>query len=104
MEADFNASNKLLYGDRMLDNARQCKLVPDDIFSKNNISYDDGGLAKALFYDLVRHMRVPGGIASVDARNCYESAAHAIASLIFQSFGVQDLSIKSMLEVIEQMI
>jgi hypothetical protein len=36
MEADFNAMNKAVYGVRMLDNARQYKLIPEEIFSKQN--------------------------------------------------------------------
>ncbi len=42
MEADFNAMNKEVYGIRMLDNARQYKLIPEEIFSKQNRTADDG--------------------------------------------------------------
>lgn len=48
-------------------------------------------------------MRVPAGIASVDAANCYNSIAHAIASLVFQSFGMADMLVVAMLEAIQQM-
>ena len=34
MEADFNAANKIIYGERMLDNAREHKLMPEEIFSE----------------------------------------------------------------------
>ena len=86
MEADFNAANKILYGNCMLANARKYKLMPEDIFSERNRMADDGGLAKILFYDIVRKRRVPAGIASVDADNCYDIVAHLIDSLVFQSF------------------
>jgi hypothetical protein len=33
MEADFNATNKIVYGNRMLYNAREYKLMPEEIFS-----------------------------------------------------------------------
>jgi len=51
MEADFNAANKIVFGERMLDNARKYKLMPEEIFSKKNRMADDGALAKKLFYD-----------------------------------------------------
>ena len=34
MEADFNFSNKILYGVRMMDNARRFGLMPEDIYSE----------------------------------------------------------------------
>jgi len=103
MEADFNAGNKVVYGERMLDNARKYKLMPEEIFSEKNRMADDGALAKTLFYDVVRQLRVPAAIASVDASNCYDRVAHAMASLIFQSFGVADTAVTSMLETIQEM-
>jgi hypothetical protein len=103
MEADFNAMNKEVYGVRMLDNARRYKLIPEEIFSKQNRTADDGGLAKTLFYDIAHQTRTPAAIASVDASNCYDWIAHAMASLIFQSFGVKSTAVSAMLETIQEM-
>ena len=64
MEADFNAMNKEVYGVWMLDNVRQYNLIPEEIFSKQNCTADDGGLAKMLFYDIARQARTPAAIAS----------------------------------------
>jgi hypothetical protein len=64
---------------------------------------DDGTLCKKLFYDITRQARVPAGIASVDASNCYDRIAHAMALLVFQAFGVPTTAIKTMLEAIENM-
>lgn len=50
MRADFNAANKILYGKRMLDNARQHNLVPEEIFSERNKMADNRELAKVLFH------------------------------------------------------
>jgi hypothetical protein len=36
MEADFNASNKILYGVRMMQNACEHSLMPEEIYSKKN--------------------------------------------------------------------
>ena len=52
MEADFNAMNNKVYGVRMLEEARKYKLVPEEIFSEQNCTADDGGLAKTLFYNI----------------------------------------------------
>ena len=53
MEADFNATNKIIYGQRMLAQARKYKLIPEEIYSERNRLADDGTLAKVLFYDIV---------------------------------------------------
>jgi len=103
MEADFNATNKLIYGNRMLNLTRKYDLIPDEVYSKRNRLADDGTLAKTLFYDIVRQLRWPAGIAVVDADNCYDRIAHPIASLIFQSLGVPITAAKAMLSTIQNM-
>ncbi len=103
MEADFNAANKIVYGDRMLETVREHDMMPEEIVSEKNRMADDGTLAKTLFYDITRQARVPAAIASVDASNCYDRIAHAIASLIFQAFGIPTTAVESMLGCIENM-
>jgi hypothetical protein len=34
MEANFNATNKIIYGQRMLHQVRKYKLIPEEIYSK----------------------------------------------------------------------
>ncbi len=53
MEADFNATKKIIYGQQMLAQARKYKLIPEEIYSERNRLADDGTLAKVLFYDIV---------------------------------------------------
>jgi hypothetical protein len=103
MEEDFNATNKIVYRVRMLQNARNHNLMQEEIFSKKNRMADDGTLCKTLFFDFARQASVPGAIALVDASNCYDRIAHAMASLIFQAFGVPTTAIESMLGAIENM-
>lgn len=103
MEADFNCANKILYGYRMLRVVRDHHFMPDEIFSEKNRMADDGTLSKVLFYDLVRQSRRPAGLSSVDAENCYDRIAHAVASLIFQAFGVPQETVGSMLRTIQEM-
>ena len=103
MEADFNYTNKTVFGIRMMNNVRKYNLMPDEIFSEKNRTAEDGTLAKILFFDISRQTRRPAGIASVDAENCYDSVAHAMASLCFQAFGVKGNSAQAMLETIQEM-
>jgi hypothetical protein len=49
MEADFNATNKIIYGSRMLKNTRVYKQMPEEIFSKQNCMANNGTLCKTLF-------------------------------------------------------
>ena len=76
-----------------MDNLRKCNLMTEDIFSRRNRMEDDGTLDKVLFYDIVRQLQVYAGISSVDAANCYDSIAHTIACIFFQSFGVPEEAI-----------
>ena len=48
MEGNFNATNKIMYGTRMLENACKHQLMPDEIFSERNRMADDGTLCKTL--------------------------------------------------------
>ena len=72
MEADFNAANKIVFGQRMLSNVRKYSLMPEEIFSKKHRMADDGIRAKVRFYDISRQLRSPAALASVDTANCYD--------------------------------
>ena len=102
MEADFNSANKQIYGIRMLGNARRFNLMPEEVYSERNRMADDGTLTKVIAYDIIRQSRRPAGIASVDADNCYDRIAHAIASLVFQAFGVPSSAAECMLMTIQE--
>ena len=56
MEADFDATNTIVYSDRMMTNVRKCNLMPEQIFSEKNRMADDGTLCKTLFYDITRQV------------------------------------------------
>ncbi len=103
MEADFNSTNKIIYGQRMLQVVRKYKLMPEEIYIKKNGLADNGTLVKVLFYDIVRQTCLPAGISAVDADKCYGRIAHPIASLIFQSLGVHKDACKSILKTIQDM-
>ncbi len=77
--------------------------MPEEIFSKKNCMADDGTLCKTQFYDIARQARVAVAIALVDTLNCYNRIAQAMASLIYQAFGVPTSVIETMLGAIENM-
>ncbi len=77
--------------------------MPEEIFSKKNRMADNRTLCKTLFYDIARQVRVTAAIALVDASNCYDRIVHAMASLIYQAFGVPTSAIETMLGAIENM-
>jgi hypothetical protein len=103
MDADFNATKKVIYGIRMLANARKYELMPEEVYSKRNCLADDGTLSKILYYDIVRQLRCPSGLALIDADNCYDRICHPTASMTFQAFGVPTPAIEYMLSTIQDM-
>eukprot|EP00804_Cyclotella_cryptica_P014823 CCRYP_015039-RA/>CCRYP_015039-RA protein AED:0.29 eAED:-0.59 QI:0/-1/0/1/-1/1/1/0/153 len=103
MEADFNAANKILFGQRMMTNVRRHNLMPDKIFSEEPRMAENGILSKTLFYDISRQLKAPAALASVDAANCYDRVAHAVASLVFRAVGAQLPMTLTMLTAIQQM-
>ncbi len=54
MEADFRSTNKVIYGQCMLQMARDYKLtIPEEIYTEKNCLADNNTLAKVLFLILV---------------------------------------------------
>ncbi len=103
MEANFSATNKIIYGRRMMDTIRKYKLMPEEIFRKKNHLADDGTLAKELFYIILCQTCLPTSITTVDADNCYDCIAHPIASLVFQALGLPKEAGVSMCSTIQNM-
>ncbi len=103
MEANFNATNKTIYGIRMMANVWKYALMPEEVYSKRNCLVDDRTLSKVLFFDIAWQLRRPAGLALVDANNCYNRIAHPMVSMIFQAFGVPTPVIDSMFLIIQQM-
>ncbi len=103
MEANFNATNKIIYGRRMIDTVRKYKLMPEEILGEKNCLADDCTLAKELFYNIVRQTCLPAAITAVDADNCYDHIAHPIASFVFQALGLPKEAGVSMCSMIQNM-
>ncbi len=103
MEGDFNTHTKIIYSVRMLNNAHTHNFMPEEIFSKKNHVADSGTLCKTLFYNIARQTSIPAAMALVDASNCYDRIAHAMAHLICQAFGVPTSAVESMMGAIKYM-
>jgi hypothetical protein len=52
MEGDYNATNKIVYGNGMIKNVQEHHLMPEEIFSEKNCMADNGTLCKTLFYNI----------------------------------------------------
>ena len=46
---DYNANNKIVFGERMMDVVRKYGLMADEVFSEQGRTTEDGALAKVLF-------------------------------------------------------
>jgi hypothetical protein len=103
MEADFNAANMIIFGNRMLANARKFNLMPSEIYSERGRTADDGTLAIILVFDIAQQFKITTSVASVDADNCYDRIAHAMASMVFQALGTPPLAAEAMLSTIQEM-
>ena len=103
IEADFNFHNKLIFGQRMMELARQHGMVPEEVYSEKGKTAEDAILHQVLIYDLARQLRRPLPVASVDASQCYDRIAHAMASLTLRAYKVRQSSVLAMLHPIQNM-
>lgn len=103
MEADFNYRNKLIFGQRMMDLARQHGMVLEEIYSEKGKTAENAILHQVLVYDIARQLRRPLVVASVDASQCYDRIAHAMASLTLRAYKLCQSSIMGMLNPIQCM-
>ena len=103
MEADFNYHNKLIFGKRMMELARQHNLIPEEIYSEKGKTAEDAILHQVLAYDIARQKRAPYIVASVDASQCYDRISHAMAALTLRASKVPPSSVNCMLKPIREM-
>ena len=103
MEADFNMHNKLIFGSRMLDQARKNGIIPEEHFVEKQSTAEDGKFVNVLLADVSRQRRTRMSSISADASNCYDRIHHAIMALVFLSLGVGLGPIRNMLYSIQLM-
>eukprot|EP00957_Ditylum_brightwellii_P022786 1718462-Ditylum_brightwellii.AAC.2 len=61
------------------------------------------GCSRVLFWDALQQRRCAGGIASVDASNCYDQVVHNVASMSAQKWGMHTMAILCILPTISLM-
>jgi hypothetical protein len=76
MEADFNTSNKIIYGVRMVSKIQGHDLLPEKYLPKRIEWQMTKYSQKTLFYDVTQQALVPVAIALVNTSNCYNRIAH----------------------------
>ena len=54
VEADFNCYNRLIFGKRIMDLARERTMIPQEIYSKKEKTTEDTILQQVLMYNLAR--------------------------------------------------
>ena len=87
----------------MLDMVKSHGFMTENIYSEKGKAADDYSLVKVILYDNTWQARTSAALISTDAANCYDSIAHAIASLVFHAFGVPFGAVESMLISNEEM-
>jgi len=97
MEADFNFHDKLIFGSRVLNAARENGLIPPEQYSEKQSTTEDGSFDKVLQGDISRQCRLSMFIMSDDAVNCYDRIHHTLTVFIFLCIGVQVEYIAAML-------
>jgi len=103
MEADFNFHNKLIFGKRMVEAAREQGIIPAEQYADKQSTSDDGSFDKILESDISRQKRLPLCIISADAANCYDRVHHCIMALLLFAIGVPLGAIRAMLRTIQLM-
>ena len=81
----------------MMELARQHGMVPEEIYSEKGKTAEDAILHQVLIYDLARQLRRPLLVDSVDASQCYDRIAHAMASLTLRVYKVRQISVLAMM-------
>lgn len=104
MEADFNFSNKLIFGSRMMDWAEEHDEIPVEIWgSRKNHHAIDVALNRGLTMDLARQKRRSATVTSADAAYCYDRVAHNIAALGCRQLSVPKEATMTTFKTIQEM-
>eukprot|EP00957_Ditylum_brightwellii_P154004 11721902-Ditylum_brightwellii.AAC.1 len=72
----------------------------DNFGGTKDTSPVDLGCSRVLFWDTRQQHRCAGGIASVDASNCYDRVVRNIASMLAQKWGMSAMALLCILSTI----
>ena len=102
-KADYNWLNKYMFAKRMMDRAFSEGIVPAEQFAIRGLQASHRVLASGLFCEIACTLHRTSAIESVDLTNCYNAAAHPVASITLHCFKVRKVMVAIMLYVLETM-
>jgi hypothetical protein len=103
LEANYNWLDKFLFGKQMMNKAFEGDIIPAEQFANRGSQATEGVLSSQIFCNIARALHKTASIESVDLANCYDAAAHLIASIALQSFKVCKVMVAMMLYVLKTM-
>jgi hypothetical protein len=105
LEANFNWWNKLIFAKRMMQQAIQEGIIPQECFAKKHSHCNHAVLTKQFFRDSLRCLHHPASLGECDFGfgDCYNRAAHAPTSIALQSWGILTLAICVLLSTMQTM-
>ena len=102
LEADFNTGTKLIFAQRMMDNAYEHKQIPESQYARKFTQAIKAVFIKRLYFDYLRIYKQPGAIVSNDARGCFDRMVLAIGSLAFRRLGVPWRAVRTLITTIQR--
>jgi hypothetical protein len=102
-EADFNWTHKIIFAKHMIGSAMERNMIPDECFSKKGSNCINAIMTKIFICNKSRIHHHDTCIAGNDFGGCYDRAAHPIAAISLQSFGVPQSAINVLLKTMETM-
>lgn len=102
-EADWNTSGKVHVTHRLMKNAEQHNLLPQEhIGGRKGKKATDGVLAKRLLLDNARLLKRSMIIVSTDAANCYDRMTHKYISLVCIKWGLTAQVMTALLQPLQK--
>jgi len=102
-EADWNASGRTHITKRMMSQAENLNLLPNEhIGGRKGKKSIEGAIAKRLIIENTRLQRRPLVILSTDAANCYDRIIHKYVSMVCNKWGISTPVMKALLEPLQK--
>ena len=104
LEADFNASHKIVFNNRLIPKLEEVDAIPVEIIGGRRAQAATHlALSKKLIADIANVRKAPTITVCADATNCYDRVAHLFASLCAQYFGLEITYLTILFQAIQSM-
>jgi len=102
-EADWNAAGRMYVTKKMMKQAETLQLLPNEhLGGRKGRKSIDGAIAKKMYLDNTRIMRIPTIILSTDAANCYDRMIHKYISLMSIKWGLEPQIMSALLQPLQK--